>query len=180
MEEDYILHNPIFIEENLIFPLYNEVFSKELERISEMLANYISDEKAVNDTARIVSEMNRINDRLLQKHDFDAYMTEYQKNCQGNHFAYPTFVDVNPDVRFYWAFDEIPEQKVFIPENNEGRMWQLYRKMMMMDYNFQKNAIKIYREIEFISLFIAKLVWGNHSLTEEFRKAKEKIYDKIY
>lgn len=74
MEEDYILHEPVFIEENLIFPLYNAVFSQELARISETLGNYISDEKAINDTMRIVSEMNRINDRLLHEHDFDAYI----------------------------------------------------------------------------------------------------------
>lgn len=140
----YKLKKPIFIKENIIRPMFNEEFAKELVCIAEWFGTYSDDLQLVKAVKNVVSELAEINSYLLQ-------------NCNGYVFPYsnPTYELINVYARTYIGC--CSDEKIIISDKANRELFLLYRTLNRMTYGLGEKYEEEIKKVMFLYTFIFEI-----------------------
>ncbi len=138
------LKTPVFLNNSFILPVFNETFSKELLNVLDWISHHISDNQLICDLNLIVFEIIQINQKLLQKYDFDKFTEKYSEKCISSLFIRKEFSDININAKF--NFIENYANDLFLTGNNEVCIGFIRRKI--------ENHWKIAEDCESCSKFM--------------------------
>ena len=164
-----LLKSPVFIEANIIRPIFNRLFSEELLRCTNWLCENVLDKNAGDGLQEIVNEAIRINAPLLTRfqnyeNEVDAayLLTHGEKRLQKYEIT-----SVNPSAKL-WIGECCGEDFVpIISEENCMALFAIHRKLTCFIFGkeHERRSESEFAGAQFVDIFLM-LMYAYNSLLD--------------